>query len=60
MTYGSSGLYITNGLENARKILLEKRLPIVERQVGAHRVGVKPGESGEGFVPFTQVKRKCP
>lgn len=55
----SSGLYITNGLENARKILLEKRMPVVEKQVGAHRVGVKPGESAEGFVPFTQVKRNA-
>ncbi len=55
----SSGLYITNGLKNARQILLEKRMPIVERQVGAHRVGVKPGESVEGFVPFTQVKRNA-
>ena len=55
----SSGLYITNGLKNARKILLEKRMPIVEKQVGEHRVGVKPGESAEGFVPFTQVKRNA-
>lgn len=52
----ASGLYVKNGLEKAREILLEKRMPIVERQVGAHRVGVRPGESAEGFVPFRQVK----
>ncbi|MCY4404556.1 MAG: hypothetical protein OXD54_18475 [Candidatus Poribacteria bacterium] len=52
----ASGLYVTNGLAKAREILLEKRMPIVERHVGAHRIGVKPGESAEGFVPFRQVK----
>lgn len=52
----ASGLYVKNGLEKAREILLEKRMPIVERQVGAHRVGVRPDESAEGFVPFRQVK----
>ncbi len=52
----ASGLYVKKGLEKAREILLEKRMPIVERQVGAHRVGVRPGESAEGFVPFRQVK----
>lgn len=52
----ATGLYVTNGLAKAREILLEKRMPIVEKQVGAHRRGVKPGESAEGFVPFRQVK----
>ena len=58
LTYmpGVSGLTVKNGLEKAREILLQKRMPIVERQVGAHRVGVQPGESAEGFVPFRQVK----
>ena len=31
-------------------------MPIVEKQVGARRTGVQPGESAEGFVPFTQIK----
>lgn len=52
----ASGLYVKHGLEKARQILLEKRLPIVEKMVGFHRVGIKPGESVEGFVPFRQVK----
>ncbi len=51
-----SGLYVKNGLEKAREILLEKRMHIVEKHVGAHHVGVRPGESVEGFVPFRQVK----
>lgn len=55
----ATGLYVTNGLEKAREILLEKRMYIVERQVGAHRTGVKPGESVEGFIPFTQVKKNA-
>lgn len=55
----ASGLYVTNGLEKAREILLEKRMPSVERKVGAHPVGVEPGKSVEGFVPFTQVKRNA-
>lgn len=52
----ASGLYVKHGLEKARQILLEKRMPIVEKQVGFHRVGINPGESVEGFVPFRQVK----
>lgn len=52
----ASGLYVKHGLEKARQILLEKRMPVVEKQVGYHRVGIKPGESVEGFVPFRQVK----
>lgn len=52
----ASGLYVKNGLKTAREILLEKRMPTVEKQVGTNRIGVKPGESNEGFVPFVQVK----
>ena len=52
----ASGLYVKHGLEKARQILLEKRMHVVEKQVGFHRVGIKPGESVEGFVPFRQVK----
>ena len=55
----SSGLHVTNGLKKAQEILLEKRMAIVERQVGAHRIGVEPGNSVEGFVPFTQVKKNA-
>lgn len=51
-----SGLYATNGLQTAKEVLLEKRMRVVERQVGTHRVGIKSGESVEGFLPFTQVK----
>ncbi len=52
----ASGLSVKHGLEKAGQILIEKRMPIVEKQVGFHRIGVKPGESVEGFVPFRQVK----
>ena len=52
----ATGLYVTNGLEIARRILIEKRMPIVEKQVGVRRTGVPPGESVEGFLPFTQTK----
>ena len=52
----ATGLYVKNGLETARRILIEKRMPIVEKQVGARRTGAKPGESVEGFLPFTQTK----
>lgn len=52
----ASGLYVKHGLEKARQILIEKRMPIVEKQVGFRRVGVNPGESVEGFLPFRQVK----
>ena len=52
----ATGLYVTNGLETARRILIEKRMPIVEKQVGARRTGIPPGESSEGFLPFTQTK----
>ena len=52
----ATGLYVKNGLEIARRILMEKRMPIVEKQVGTRRTGVQPGESAEGFVPFTQIK----
>ena len=52
----ASGLYVTKGLKKAREILLEKRMPIVEKQVGKYRTGVKPGDSVEGFLPFTQTK----
>ena len=52
----ATGLYVTNGLETARRILIEKRMPIVEKQVGTRRTGVPPGESSEGFLPFVQTK----
>ncbi len=52
----ATGLYVTNGLETARRILIEKRMPIVEKQVGTRRTGVPPGESAEGFLPFIQTK----
>lgn len=52
----ATGLYVTNGLETARRILIEKRMQIVEKQVGTRRTGVQPGESAEGFLPFTQTK----
>ena len=52
----ATGLYVTNGMEVARRILIEKRMQIVEKQVGRHRTGVRPGESSEGFLPFTQTK----
>ena len=52
----ATGLYVKNGLETARRILIEKRMPIVEKQVGTRRTGVPPGESVEGFLPFTQTK----
>ena len=52
----ATGLYVKNGMEIARRILIEKRMQIVEKQVGAHRTGVRPGESAEGFLPFVQTK----
>lgn len=52
----ATGLYVTNGLETARRILIEKRMPIVEKQVGTRRTGIPPGESSEGFLPFVQTK----
>ena len=52
----ATGLYVTNGLETARRILIEKRMQIVEKQVGTRRTGVRPGESSEGFLPFVQTK----
>ena len=52
----ATGLYVTNGLETARRILIEKRMPIVEKQVGTRRTGIPPGKSSEGFLPFTQTK----
>ena len=52
----ATGLYVKNGLETARRILIERRMPIVEKQVGTRRTGIPPGESAEGFVPFTQTK----
>ena len=52
----ATGLYVTNGLETARRILIEKRMPIVEKQVGTRRTGIPPGESSEGFLPFIQTK----
>ena len=52
----ATGLYVKNGMEIARRILIEKRMKIVEKQVGAHRTGVPPGESAEGFLPFVQTK----
>lgn len=55
----ASGLYATNGLKKAKEILLEKRMPLVEKQVGTRRVGVKPGQSVEGFVPFRQIKKNA-
>lgn len=51
-----TGLFVKKGLEIARQILLEKRMPIVEKQVGLHRTGVQPGETVEGFLPFVQLK----
>ena len=55
----ATGLYVKNGMETARRILIEKRMQIVEKQVGAHRTGVGPGESAEGFLPFVQTKRNA-
>lgn len=52
----ATGLYVTNGLETARRILIEKRMRIVEKQVGTRRTGIPPGESAEGFLPFIQTK----
>ncbi len=52
----ATGLYVKNGLETARRILIEKRMRIVEKQVGTRRTGIRPGESAEGFLPFTQIK----
>ncbi len=52
----ATGLYVKNGLEKARQILIERRMKIVEKQVGARRTGVPPGESVEGFVAFSQTK----
>ena len=52
----ATGLYVKNGLDKARQILIEKRMPIVEKQVGTRRTGIPPGESKEGFVPFAQTK----
>ena len=52
----ATGLYVTNGMEVARRILIEKRMHIVEKQVGTHRTGVAPGDSAEGFLPFVQTK----
>lgn len=52
----ATGLYVTNGLKKAKEILLEKRMPVIERYAGAHRSGIEAGESAEGFVPFRQVK----
>jgi hypothetical protein len=52
----ASGLYVKNSLEKAREILIEKRMPIVEKHVGAPHLGVEPGESVEGFLPFRQTK----
>ena len=52
----ATGLYVKNGLETARRILIEKRMPIVEKQVGQRRTGVPPGKSAEGFLPFVQTK----
>lgn len=52
----ATGLYVKNGLAKARQILIEKRMPIVEKQVGARRTGIRPGESAEGFLPFVQTK----
>ena len=52
----ATGLYVKNGMETARRILIEKRMQIVEKQVGTHRTGVRPGESSEGFLPFVQTK----
>ena len=56
----ATGLYVTNGLETARRILIEKRMPIVEKQVGKRRTGVPPGETAEGFLPFTQNEVERP
>ena len=52
----ATGLYVKNGLATARRILIEKRMPVVEKQVGARRTGIPPGESSEGFLPFVQTK----
>ena len=52
----ATGLYVTNGLEIARRILIERQMPIVEKQVGKRRTGVPPGGSAEGFLPFVETK----
>ncbi len=54
-TFHVTGLHRKNGLEKAREILLEKRMPILEKRVGNPQTGVAPGESIEGFVPFRQT-----
>ena len=54
LTYMSraSGIYVTNGLRKAREILIETQLLDSEK-------GIPPGESIEGFLPFTQMKHNA-
>ena len=54
-TFHITGLHQKNGLEKAREILLEMRMPIIEKRVGNPQTGIEPGESVEGFVPFRQT-----
>ena len=41
------GMYVKNGLQIARQILLELQIPDDE---------IQPGESAEGFLPFQELK----
>jgi len=43
------GLYVKNGLDKAREILIEKR-------IGRPEDGIPPKKSIEGFLPFAQLK----
>jgi len=43
------GLYVKNGLDKAREVLIEKKL-------GRPEEGIPPGKSIEGFLPFAQLK----
>ena len=54
LTYMSraSGIYVTNGLKTARKILIETQIPDTEK-------GIPPGGSVEGFLPFYQIKHNA-
>lgn len=54
LTYMSraSGIYVKNGLQKAREILIETQLLDTEK-------GIPPGGSIEGFLPFYQMKHNA-
>ena len=54
LTYMSraSGIYVANGLKKAREILIGTQLLDTEK-------GIPPGESIEGFLPFSQMKHNA-